>query len=89
MRRVVDPLEDSRCADCLPGSAPGFRPCGERTRTVARAYRAAGDERRSADHEAEADLGFAQVLERIHDHSIREALVSAATSGPSSGGVER
>ena len=58
-------------------------------RTVARTYRAASDERRSAEHEAEADLGFAWVLERIHDRSIREALVSASNGGPSSEGVER
>jgi hypothetical protein len=88
-RRVVDPLDRLAVRRLLAGLHTGFRPCGERTRTVARVYRAAGDERRSADHEAEADLGFAQVLERIHDRAIRDALVSAATSGPSSGGVER
>jgi tetratricopeptide (TPR) repeat protein len=58
-------------------------------RAVAEAYRAAGDEQRGTEHADEAERGFAQLIERIHDRVIREALVSAATSGPSSGGVER
>jgi aspartate aminotransferase-like enzyme len=58
-------------------------------RIVAEAYRASGDETRAADHAAEADRGFARLLERIHDRAIREALVSASNGGPSSGGVER
>jgi tetratricopeptide (TPR) repeat protein len=58
-------------------------------RAAAQAYQAAGDEKRAVEHEAEADRAFALVVGGIHDRSIREALVSASTSGPSSGGVER
>ena len=58
-------------------------------RAAAEAYRAAGDERRATEHAAEAERGFAQVVEGIHDRSIREALVSASDGGPSSEGVER
>ncbi len=58
-------------------------------RAVAEAYRASGDEKRAADHAAEADRGLARVLERIHDPAIREALVSASNGRPSSEGVER
>jgi hypothetical protein len=58
-------------------------------RAMADACRAAGDEERAAEHAAEADRGFAQVFGGIHDRAIREALVSASMSGPSSGGVER
>jgi class 3 adenylate cyclase/tetratricopeptide (TPR) repeat protein len=57
-------------------------------RQVAKAYRAAGDERRAAEHDGEADRAFAHVVEGIHDRSIRDALVSAA-SGPSSRGGKR
>jgi class 3 adenylate cyclase/tetratricopeptide (TPR) repeat protein len=57
-------------------------------RAAAEAYRAAGDEKRATEHAAEAERGFAQVLDGIHDRAIREALVSA-TGGPSSEGVER
>jgi hypothetical protein len=56
-------------------------------RGVAEALRAAGDQ--AAEHAVEADRAFAHVVERIHDRAIRDAFVSAATSGPSSGGVER
>ena len=58
-------------------------------RSVAEACRAAGDDERAAEHAAEAERGFAQVVERIHDRSIREALVSASNGGSSSEGVER
>jgi class 3 adenylate cyclase/tetratricopeptide (TPR) repeat protein len=59
-------------------------------RAVAEAYRAAGDEKNATEHAAGADRAFAQVVGRIHDRSIREALESASsTGGPSSGGVER
>jgi len=58
-------------------------------RAVAEAYRAAGDERQATEHAAEAERGFAQVVARIHDRAIREALVSASNGGPSSEGVER
>ena len=58
-------------------------------RAAARAYRAAGDEKRATEHAAEAERGFAQVVAGIHDRSIREALVSASNGGPSSEGVER
>jgi class 3 adenylate cyclase/tetratricopeptide (TPR) repeat protein len=58
-------------------------------RAAAQAYRAAGDEKGAVEHDAEADRAFALVVGGIHDPSIREALVSASTSGPSSGGVER
>ena len=57
-------------------------------RQVARAYRATGDERRAAEHDEEADRAFAHVVEGIHDRGIRDALVSAATSGPSTRGGE-
>ena len=53
---------------------------------VAEAYRAAGDERHATEHAAEAERGFAQVVARIHDPAIREALVSASNGGPSSEG---
>ena len=58
-------------------------------RALADACRAAGDEERAAEHTAEADRGFARVLEGIHHRAIREALVSASNGGPSSEGVER
>ena len=58
-------------------------------RAAARAYGAAGDEKRATEHAAEAERGFAQVVEGIHDREIREALVSASSGGPSSEGVER
>ncbi len=58
-------------------------------RAAARAYRAAGDEKRATEHAAEAERAFARVVEGIHDRSIREALVSASNGGPSSEGVER
>ena len=58
-------------------------------RAAAEAYGAAGDEKRATEHAAEAERGFAQVVEGIHDRSIREALVSASNGGPSSEGVER
>ena len=58
-------------------------------RVVAEASRAAGHEERAGEHALEADRAFARVVERIHDRGIRDGLVSAATSGPSSGGVER
>ena len=58
-------------------------------RAAAEAYRAAGDEKRATEHAAEAERGFARVVEGIHDRSIREALVSASNGGPSSEGVER
>jgi class 3 adenylate cyclase/tetratricopeptide (TPR) repeat protein len=58
-------------------------------RAAARAYRAAGDEKRATLHAAEAERGFAQVVAGIHDRTIREALVSASNGRPSSEGVER
>jgi len=58
-------------------------------RGVAEALRAGGDLARAAEHAAEAESAFAHVVGRIHDRAIRDAFVSAATSGPSSGGVER
>ncbi|HET7928763.1 MAG TPA: hypothetical protein VFM40_04350, partial [Actinomycetota bacterium] len=58
-------------------------------RAVAEAYRAAGDQKQALEHTAEADRGFARVLDRIHDRAIREALVSASNRGSSSEGVER
>jgi len=58
-------------------------------RAAARASRAAGDEKRATEHAAEAERAFAEVVEGIHDRSIREALVSASNGGPSSEGVER
>jgi hypothetical protein len=48
-------------------------------RQAAAAYRAAGDERRAAEHDEEADRAFAQVVEAIREPSIRETLVSART----------
>jgi hypothetical protein len=58
-------------------------------RALADACRAAGDEERAAEHTAEADRGFARVLEGIHHRAIREALVFVSNGGPSSEGVER
>jgi len=58
-------------------------------RGMAKASRAAGDEGRAAQHGLEAERALARVVERIHDRAIRDALTSAATSGPSSRGVGR
>jgi len=58
-------------------------------RAAAEAYGAAGDEKRATEHAAEAERGFARVVDGIHDRAIREALVSASHGGPSSEGVER
>ena len=58
-------------------------------RALADAGRATGDEVRAAEHAAEAERGFARVVEGIHDRAIRDAFVSAWNGGPSSEGVER
>jgi class 3 adenylate cyclase/tetratricopeptide (TPR) repeat protein len=47
-------------------------------RTLAEAYRAAGDEQRAALHSAEAETASARIAERIDDRAIREAFISAA-----------
>jgi hypothetical protein len=57
-------------------------------RALADAGRATGDEVRAAEHAAEAERGFARVVEGIHDRAIRDAFVSAWNGGPSSEGVE-
>jgi class 3 adenylate cyclase/tetratricopeptide (TPR) repeat protein len=58
-------------------------------RVVAEAHREAGDERRAAEHAAEAERAFAHVVAGIHDRSIRDTFASAARSGPFSEGVGR
>jgi hypothetical protein len=52
-------------------------------RGVAEAFRADGDERAAAEHDAEADRAFAHLLDRLHDRSIRDTFASAASGGPS------
>jgi class 3 adenylate cyclase/tetratricopeptide (TPR) repeat protein len=58
-------------------------------RGAADAARAARDEERAVAYASEADRAFARVVERIHDRELRDTFASAATSGPSSEGVER
>lgn len=58
-------------------------------RSVAESYRASGDDERAAEHAAQAQRAFAQVVEGIHDRAIREAFASASNDGSSLEGVER
>ena len=58
-------------------------------RGAAEALRAAGDEARAAQHDADAERAFARLVDGIHDRSIRDAFASAASGGPSEEGVGR
>jgi tetratricopeptide (TPR) repeat protein len=58
-------------------------------RGEAEALRAAGQDDRAAEHDADAERAFAHLLDGIHDRSIRDAFASAASGGPSEEGVGR
>jgi class 3 adenylate cyclase/tetratricopeptide (TPR) repeat protein len=52
-------------------------------RGAAQAFRAAGDEARGTEQDAEADRAFARVLDGLHDRALRDTFTSAALGGPS------
>jgi hypothetical protein len=56
---------------------------------MAEACRAVGDEEGAASHATETGRAVAQVRDRIHDRSIREAFESAAAGGRFSEGDGR
>jgi class 3 adenylate cyclase/tetratricopeptide (TPR) repeat protein len=58
-------------------------------RGAARALRAAGQADRAAGHDDEAARAFARLLDGIHDRSIRDALVSVASTDRPEEGVGR
>jgi hypothetical protein len=58
-------------------------------RVLAEACRSAGEVARAEDHDAAAERAVASLAAGIHDRTIRDTFLSAATGGPASGGVER